>query len=87
MPGYIVKQPNGKFARFSTVVDDFTHLNMDEDEVRECMLADSNRRALEEASRQLFTANHADSTRWEDCLRTRENVHGLAPNSLEEDYD
>lgn len=28
----IVKQPNGLFARFSDVVDDFTHINMSETE-------------------------------------------------------
>lgn len=28
MPPYIVKQPNGKFARFSTIVDHFTHYDM-----------------------------------------------------------
>jgi len=28
----IVKQPNGLFARFSDIVDDFTHMNMSESE-------------------------------------------------------
>ena len=28
----IDKQPNGKFARFSDIVDDFTHLDMTEEE-------------------------------------------------------
>lgn len=27
MPAYAVKQPNGLYARFSTVVDGFTHIN------------------------------------------------------------
>lgn len=32
----IVKQPNGLLARFSEVVDDFTHYDMTEDEAIEC---------------------------------------------------
>lgn len=33
----IVKQPNGKFSRFSEVVDDFTIMNMTEEEaIEEC---------------------------------------------------
>ena len=28
MPSYFVVQPNGLLARFSTVVDDFTAMNM-----------------------------------------------------------
>jgi len=34
MPAYIVKQPSGLFARFSTVVDDFTHGRLTEAEAR-----------------------------------------------------
>jgi hypothetical protein len=29
----IVKQPSGKYARFSDIVDDFTHYNLDREEV------------------------------------------------------
>ena len=32
MGAFICKQPNGKYCRFSTVVDTITHYNMDEDE-------------------------------------------------------
>lgn len=28
MAGMIAKQPNGRYCRFSTVVDTFTHINM-----------------------------------------------------------
>lgn len=35
MGWWIVKQPDGKFARFSTVVDDFTHYGMTEAEAVE----------------------------------------------------
>lgn len=30
MGNRLVKQPNGLFARYSDIVDDFTHMNMDE---------------------------------------------------------
>lgn len=32
----ILNQPNGQLARFSKVVDDFTHINMDEEEAFKC---------------------------------------------------
>lgn len=32
MSAFICKQPNGKYCRFSTVVDTVTHINMTEDE-------------------------------------------------------
>lgn len=32
MEAFISKQPNGKYCRFSTVVDTLTHINMTEEE-------------------------------------------------------
>lgn len=32
MSCWLVQQANGKFARFSTIVDDFTHIDMTEQE-------------------------------------------------------
>ena len=32
MPGFIAKQPNGLYCRFSTVVDCLTHCNMTKDD-------------------------------------------------------
>lgn len=38
MGSFIVKQPNGKLCRFSTIVDCPTHINMTEDDyIRLCM--------------------------------------------------
>ena len=45
MPAFIARQPNGKFCRFSTVVDTVTHYNMSEEDYIE-MCAE---RAREEA--------------------------------------
>ena len=45
MPAFICKQPNGKYFRFSTVVDTITNYNMTEDEyIKLCV-----QRAIEEA--------------------------------------
>lgn len=32
MPGYIIKQPNGLYCRYSTIVDGLTHYNMTKEE-------------------------------------------------------
>ena len=37
MGAIITKQPNGKYARFSTVVDTFTHSDMTEEELHQLM--------------------------------------------------
>lgn len=45
MPAFICKQPNGKYCRFSTVVDTITNYNMTEDEYIKLYV----QRAIEEA--------------------------------------
>ena len=45
MPAFICKQPNGKYCRFSTIVDTITHYNMTEDEYIDFCV----KRAIEEA--------------------------------------
>lgn len=48
MGGFIAKQPNGLYCRFSTVVDTITHMNMtEEDYINYCV-----ERAKEEAERE-----------------------------------
>ena len=48
MGGFIAKQPNGLYCRFSTVVDTITHMNMtEEDYINYCV-----QRAKEEAERE-----------------------------------
>jgi hypothetical protein len=48
MGGLIIKQPNGKYARFSTVVDDFTHINMTADDyINMCV-----KQAMEDAKKE-----------------------------------
>lgn len=48
MGGFIAKQPNGLYCRFSTVVDTITHMNMtEEDYINYCV-----ERAKEQAERE-----------------------------------
>jgi hypothetical protein len=60
----LVIQPNGLFARFSTVVDDFTHYDMDEAEVLRTAFAEWDcgeetvRRKLDSARRETDPYKH-----------------------------
>lgn len=45
MPARWMKQPNGKLARFSTVVDCFTHYNYERDDAIEVEREDMGRQA------------------------------------------
>lgn len=66
MPSYIVKQPNGLFARFSTVVDDFTHLNYSyQDMVQLCK---------DEYGRDVGHEKVARGDREEACAVSRDDV-------------
>lgn len=85
----IVKQPNGLFARFSDVVDDFTHYDMTEAEalevcVQECDCGPKTAaEKVENAKRDLEPWTMKPSggdglNRWRDCLVTIYAVHGPA---------
>jgi hypothetical protein len=84
MPWFIVKQPNGTYARFSSVVDDFTHMNMIREEAvdlcREHLgrleTAEKMQRADDEVPCQCSPERHqsprlkrAPLTRWRECIR------------------
>lgn len=74
MPARIVRQPDGRLARFSSVVDAFTHYNMSAEEAGEVCLADMGRRDAEEkVQRGLRDEDHRGRagdglTRWRDAL-------------------
>ena len=55
MGAFITKQPNGKYARFSSVVDTFTDWNLTKDELKELMA-------------RKFGAEDYDVTHFEDFL-------------------
>jgi hypothetical protein len=87
----IVKQPNGLFARWSDVVDDFTDYDMTEAEARAVccdkggvVLVDEKLRrakADEDPWRpcQAYIRGRGDGLdRWRDCINTIRSVHGKA---------
>ena len=66
MPSFPVRQPNGKFAVFSTVVDDFTMFNG----TREEAFAQANRHVTDwfcEGS----TPDDESEELWTECMMTR----------------
>jgi len=76
MPSYFVVQPNGLLARFSTVVDDFTHMNMSETEAIETVAEEYAERANREAVQAVDRAKELSEIRWRDCLSTISSIHG-----------
>lgn len=84
MGSRIVKQPNGLFARFSEVVDHFTHMNLTHDDVRAICLDSGCTK--DEAEDKLVRAIHdlkpysmtegSGLDRWSHCLGIIERVHG-----------
>lgn len=74
MGWWICVQPNRKYARFSTVVDDFTHVDMSRAEALEvCRRAPGvGRYEAEEMVRHA----ELEPERWEQGLAITEAVHG-----------
>lgn len=80
----IVLQPNGKLARFSDIVDDFTHMDMTAEEATEVCREHMGRREAKEKVRaglkdhKPWTVGVKGSglDRWKDCLETIRSVHG-----------
>lgn len=82
-----VKQPNGKLARFSDVVDDFTHMDMSHKEAvlvacREGLdpeKAEEKVRAAEEDHKPWAVGIKGDGTeRWKESLELIQFRHGKA---------
>ena len=80
----IARQPNGLFARFSGIVDHFTHLDLTEDEALEvcaeygCSQGEA-RAKVDAGIRDLkpWTVTPGGGLeRWEHCLGVIERVHG-----------
>lgn len=70
----IVKQPNGQYARFSEIVDNFTSMCMTRDEaVEECKRYPGI--GASEAEQKVSNADN-DPKRWEEALGIIRTVHG-----------
>ena len=76
MPSYFVVQPNGLLARFSTVVDDFTAMNMTDVEATEEVFDEYSERAKHDAEQAITRAKELSRNRWTDCLSTIRAIHG-----------
>lgn len=78
----IVKQPNGLYARFSSIVDDFTHMNMTRQEALElCWEVFGSRHAREgtrPTTKPSPKVDRADSNpgRWESDIDLIRIIHG-----------
>ncbi len=68
----LVRQPNGKLARFSDVVDDFTHFDMS-DLSAYAFCRDG--AGVDAANSKLDAAN-ANPTRFDECINIVADIHG-----------
>lgn len=87
MPSFYLKQPNGLYARFSTIPDDFTTMGL----TREGALDRAQREVGEREGLSKIERADADEEaaeyeptapeglrRWQGCLDTVEAIHGAA---------
>ena len=80
----IVKQPNGLLARFSDIVDDFTHMNMTEAEALEVCreylgILEAQKKVLAGVEDWKPWTNGVKGSgldRWNDSIKTISNIHG-----------
>jgi hypothetical protein len=68
----IVKQPNGKYARFADPVDNFTNYDLSREEaVKYCQ----HEMGFEQGAKKVDRADE-DPGRWKESLETIELIHG-----------
>ena len=72
MPAFAVIQPNGLFARFSTIVDDFTHYNMTRSEAWDYFQQEGGNDC---ADGKLERA-HSEPGRFKEAIKDIRRVHG-----------
>lgn len=91
----IVKQPNSLFARFSDVVDDFTHMNMTKQEALNvckeegCNEYEANRKIKAGIEDHIpWTNKPGDGqSRWHDCIETIKICYGKRISNKRIKYD
>ena len=85
MPSEVVQQPNGLFARFSSIVDNFTHFNCTDKEMLEILKGDgmSDGEAWAKIVRAKLNCEHQSHSvaseplaRWVGCLQDIRTIHG-----------
>lgn len=81
----MVVQPNKMYARFSEIVDDFTHVNLTKNEAVDLVIEYFGTHDVGGVDRKILAADN-DSNRWSECLDVVLRVHGQsAIDSLLED--
>ncbi len=91
----IVKQPNGLLARFSDIVDDFTHIDMTENEALEvcreyCGIEDAKRKVLagvQDWKPWTMGVLGSGLDRWNDSIEKIESVHGKEIAEKRKEYN
>lgn len=85
----MVRQPNGKFARFSDVVDNFTHINLTREEAvllcQDCGLSEdwSEVKVMSAESESVLGKNGLENgppdglRRWRESIETIDAIHGI----------
>ena len=68
MARQIVKQPNGLYAMWSTIVDDFLHVDLTRDEYITIRASEEAERVREELERAFDKGTGGYFTDYEDCI-------------------
>ncbi len=83
MPSFAVKQPDGRYAAFSTIVDNFTAADQSREEARDFWMheagdstAGTKMANADTEARSSVSDSQAPLSRWCGCLRTVLLVHG-----------
>jgi hypothetical protein len=79
MGAMICKQPNGKYARYSSVVDDFTDINMTEDDYIQLCIERATENAIFEAKQTLQHHIHKIEEAVEDWRFAHLDNEGVHP--------
>jgi hypothetical protein len=81
----LVKQPDGKWAVWSTIVDDFVFLGCDEADLFAIDVSEAAHMSARDTERRLERWHGLRS--WEDCLEERRRIHGNEPDFRDDLFD
>lgn len=81
MGSRIMKQPNGKFCRWSSIIDDFTHYDCTKEEMFDALREMMLKQWTEETNARLNRAEKAgDSSRWGTTTLKALLIGGVFPH-------
>ncbi len=87
----VVKQPNGKFAIFTSICDDFVLMDATQEELLEEVGKEAAERAKEDYLRLMGTIQSqtqaVQTKNWNECLNTLKHVHGVRKMSKRMKYE